>query len=105
MHRHVSLRWRVRKWNSFRRVREARLGYLSAILGGKPDVFECNGSLFEQGGSIALASIDQSSKFDMTFRKAALPVLAFDPDTTHRTLIESGHLKSISHMTSGTCLR
>jgi hypothetical protein len=46
-----------------------------------------------------LTSIDQCSKFDMAFRKAVLQVLALDPDATHRLLIESGQLQSLSHMT------
>jgi uncharacterized membrane protein len=74
-------------------------------LGGKPHLFERFGSLFEHGGSFSFAGIEQSSKFAMAFRQAMLPVLALDPDATHRTLIESGHLKSLSHMTRRTCFR
>jgi hypothetical protein len=100
------LHWLVRRWDGFHwNIREARLGHLRAIVGGKLNLFECFGGLFEQGGSISLSSIDQSSKFNMPFRKAVLQVLALDPDTTYRALIYSGHLKSISHMTRGMCSR
>jgi hypothetical protein len=68
-------------------------------------LFESFGGLFKCRRSVSLASIDQSSKIDMTFRQAMLPVFSLDPYTTHGTLIPAGHIHCFSNVARGTCLR
>ena len=80
-------------------------GRQAAIGSSQSHAFERCGNLPNQNGTIARASIDQSSQFATILGKVLLPVLALDPYATHRTLIPAGRLQRLAHVTGGTRLR